>query len=106
MATAKKATDDAVQQLTADVEALKGDIGNLVNSLKAAGLEQGTAALKTAEAKGAQVKAQAAEMGELTEAAARQAAEKAQNVVREQPMTAVLVAAAAGLAVGFLTSKK
>lgn len=106
MATAEKNQNDAIKQLSSDVETLRADIGQLVSSLKNAGVASGQNAVDTAQVQAEKLRGQISDMSSMATASAQDVSLKAENAIKEQPFPAVLLAAAAGLAFGYVTAKK
>ena len=105
MAQSKTKTD-AVETLSNEVDALRADLGALVETLKDAGLaDKKAVAALSADAKDA-IAAHLAEAGENLTGVAQDAAGTAQTFVKEKPVVAILAAAAAGLVLGLVTSKR
>jgi len=105
MATAKKNDSDALEKLSGDVDALRADLSALVDSLKQAGITEGKEALSKAEREGDRLRAELSEASALAESSVQGVAAQAQKMMKEQPLTAVLIAAVAGLALGFASKR-
>ena len=101
-----KSKTDTIETLSNEVEALRADLGALVETLKDAGLaDKSAAAAKAAETKD-MIAAHLTQAGENLNGVAQDAVGTAQNFVKEKPVVAVLAAAAAGLALGLATSRR
>ncbi|WP_341365404.1 hypothetical protein [Yoonia sp. BS5-3] len=98
--------DATVAQLGKEVEALRGDLGDLVSTLKQLGVTESKAAIsKSAEATDV-LKDHLAEATQNVAGAAQDAAASAQSFVKDKPAAALLAAATAGLVIGMATSKR
>ena len=105
MAQKSKKTD-TVATLSKEVEALRGDLASLVDTLKEAGVTESHSAMARAETAGDALKETLTTTGHDVAEAAQDAAASAQSFLKDKPVAAVLAAAAAGLAVGLATSKR
>ena len=104
MAQSKK--DETVATLSKEVEALRGDLGDLVATLKEAGVTESKSVMSKAADAGDILKDHLAEATQTAAGAAQDAAASAQSFVKEKPAVALLAAATAGLVIGMATSKR
>lgn len=104
MAQAKK--DETVETLSKEVAALRGDLSDLVATMKEAAVAEGNSAMSKAADAGDVLKDHLADATQVAASAAQDAATTAQSFIKDKPATALLLAAAAGLVVGLATSKR
>lgn len=107
--TAKNITDlksKSVEQLSKDVDALKTDIASLVETLKGLGAESKDAAVSEAKRQAANLGDEARTRIDTLQSTADQLAAQAKETVQEKPASALMIAAAIGMAFGFMTARK
>lgn len=95
-----------VEQLSKDVAALKDDIASLVGTLRDFGQEGAAAAATETKKRAALLKDEALDKVDTLQSTADQLAVQAKETVQEKPVTALLIAAAVGMAFGLLTARK
>lgn len=96
---AKAPVKPTVSDLADQVSILKDDIANLTSALTEFGKAKTNEAAKTAQQK-------TTELAEASQAKALEAQAQAHEFVKAQPATALGLAALAGFAFGFLTSRR
>ena len=104
MAQSKK--DKTVETLSEEVAALRGDLGDLVATLKEVGVTESKSAMSNAAVAGDVLKDRMADATEAAAGAAQDAAASAQSFIKEKPAVALLAAATAGLVVGLASTKR
>jgi ElaB/YqjD/DUF883 family membrane-anchored ribosome-binding protein len=87
--------DEEVAKLRKDMDQIRGDLGTLTEALKAAGVEQGQAAVNRARQAGGQAR---------READAWKA--KADREIEEHPLTSVLMSFGIGFLIGMLLDRR
>lgn len=104
MAQSKK--DETVETLSKEVAALRGDLGDLVATLKEAGAVESKSAMGKAADAGDMLKDHLTDATQIAAGAAQDAATTAQSFIKDKPAVALLAAATAGLVVGLATPKR
>jgi len=96
----------SVEQLSKDVAALKSDIANIAGTLRDFGQESASVAAIETKKRAAALKEDALGKVDSLQTTADQLAVQAKETVQERPATALLVAAAVGMAFGLMTARR
>ncbi|WP_415404424.1 DUF883 family protein [Tateyamaria sp. SN3-11] len=102
--TLNKTTDTG--DLAAQVETLRHDLASLTQTIADLGRAKGDEAVSAAKSKMADVREQAADTAETARLQAMEMQDKADTFIKNQPATALGIAAGVGFLVGFLGSRK
>ncbi|MBT0956155.1 DUF883 family protein [Alphaproteobacteria bacterium KMM 3653] len=109
MATAMKAVQKntaSTEDLAAQVETLRADLSKLTETMTAMGKNAKDSAIHAASDKAAQLRDSAADKAETARLQAMELQGQANDFVKNQPATALGIAAGVGFLVGFLTMRK
>ncbi|MEY8882155.1 YqjD family protein [Donghicola sp. XS_ASV15] len=104
MATPKTAPD--MQDLSAQIEALKADISAITSTLTEMGTARKDAAVSSARQQAEDLKAEGSRQLEMAQLTAEDYGAQAADAIRRQPATAVGIAVAAGFLAGLMTGRK
>lgn len=101
-----KAEEATTEDLQKQVEALRADLGNIAETLKALGLSQGEAMADDLRARAEELRRKGEAQYAHLHARAEGLAEDADRMLREKPAMAVGIAAGFGFLVGLLMTRK
>lgn len=104
MPTTKPAPD--MNDLSAQIEALKADISRITTTLSDMGTARKDAAVTSAKEQAAHLRAEGHKQLEMAQATAEDYGAQAADAIRRQPAAAVGMAVAAGFIAGLLTGRK
>lgn len=104
MATTK--TEPNVQDLSAQIEALKTDISAISKTLADIGTARKDAAVDSVRTKASNLRAEGEKQLEAAQLTAEDYGAQAADAIRRQPAAAVGIAVAAGFVAGLLTGRK
>lgn len=104
MPTTKTAPD--MQDLSAQIEALKADISQITTTLTEMGTARKDAAINSAKSQAEHLRAEGHKQLEMAQSTAEDYGAQAADAIRRQPAAAVGMAVAAGFIAGLLTSRK
>lgn len=104
--TNKLASENNMDQLSKDVASLKTDVASLITTLKDIGRAEGKAARASVEANADLLQKRLVAAGENAQEVAAELPAQTRTLVRQNPMAAVLIAAAAGAVFGLATGRK
>ena len=98
--------EPSVKDLSAQVEVLKSDIGRLTETIASLGKAQGRHLAEDARDRADRARGMAEEKGRELRAGLEVRAREAEDYVRENPASALGIAAGFGFLVGYLTSRR
>lgn len=98
--------EPSTEDLAKQVEALRADLSNIAETLKALGLAQGEAVAEDLRARAEELRRKGEAQYDHLHARAEGLAEDADRLVREKPAMAMGIAAGFGFLVGLLMSRK
>ena len=101
-----KSDTTAPADLTDQIEILRKDLSALTATIADLGKAKGDEALQAAKARASSVRDAAADQVEAAQLQAQQLRSQADQFVREQPATALGIAAGIGFLVGFFSTRK
>lgn len=110
MATSTKSLNGNTSATSADladqIETLRNDLSMLTNTIAEIGIAKGEDAVTAAKSKAADVKATAADSAETARLQAMELQGQANDFIKNQPVTALGIAAGIGFLIGFMGSRK
>ncbi len=104
--TATKSSAPEVEQLSAQIDALKDDIANISETLLDMGSARREAAVKGASEKVAHLKSSSEKRLQEMQEKVEDIASRTGDAVRNQPATAVAIAVGVGFLLGFISGRK
>ncbi len=96
----------AAADLNDQIETLRQDIGALTQTISEMGKHKGDETIEAARAKASDLRDKAADHAETARLQALEMQDQANNFIRNQPATALGIAAGVGFLVGFFGSRK
>lgn len=106
MAAEAKATDKHVEDLSKQIDALKGDIASIAQILSEMGRDQGNATAQRVRDTASDLRARGERQLHHAQAQAHELGGQAADAVRQQPAAAMGIAMGLGFILGFLTSRR
>lgn len=101
-----KTTEKHVEDLSRQIDALKGDIASIAQILSDMGRDQGAATAERVRETAAEMRARGEAQLRHARAQAHDLGDQAANAVRDQPAAAMGMAVGLGFILGFLTGRK
>ncbi|QYX57791.1 hypothetical protein K1T73_05225 [Roseovarius sp. SCSIO 43702] len=94
------------EELSAQIEVLRNDLGAITETLKNAGVHSGEAALAHARRTASELQARGQEGLKYAQSSAEEMGAQAAQAVRNQPAAAVGLAVGVGFLLGFMSGRK
>lgn len=104
--TLASSKDTTVDELAADIQALRNDLSSLTGTISDMAREKGSEVSSIASRKADEAQLKAAEAAEFVSARTRDVQDQAENFVKQQPATALGIAAGVGFLVGMMSTRR